>query len=96
MEEEVSQRQPPEGGSADGLTTIRPPGSASDSHTLGESLPGSQNPLARKFFFNAKMNHMWILGLRPSERKRRRDEKYQEEAVMQRHCPQYSSWKPLR
>lgn len=48
----MSQReQPPGGGRADGLTTGRPPGSASDSHTRWESLPGSRNPLARKIFF---------------------------------------------
>lgn len=42
------------------------------------------------------MNHMWVLGLRPLKRTRRRDENSQEEAEMKLHCPQMSSQKSPR
>lgn len=89
MEEEVSQRETasrrrecrqPDHSQAPWVSFRLP-------HAMGEPSWKPEPSGQEIFFLNTKMNHMWILGLSPSKRKTRRDEKGQEEAMMQTHCP---------
>lgn len=77
------------------LTTHRPPGQPPTPTRHGRAFLEARALWPGNFFFlNTKMNHMWILGLRLSERKRKRDEKGQDQAMIQIQCPQISSQKP--